>query len=170
MVSLQWLEPSVSAFCDRRWLLVDVFCLMQRVRCRHSDLSNWSRFIGVRLLSCACVVRFYDVTSWSGVVRFVLLGQFLVCCPCFWSSMKWQCQAFLIHCLLMMSAVCCWSIILVVIHQMFVSEVGQPCVLAHQMFVSEVGQSWHWYHSVFVTIVWYLGSLMAQGSVVVTML
>ena len=23
---------------------------------------------------------------------------------------------------------------------------------------------WHWYHSVFVTIVWYLGSLMAQGS------
>ena len=30
-------------------------------------------------------------------------------------------------------------------------------------------QHWHWYHSVFVTIVWYLGSLMAQGSCFVTM-
>jgi hypothetical protein len=44
MVSLQWLEPSASAFrvCDRRWLVLGVFCLMHLVRCRHSDLNDWS--------------------------------------------------------------------------------------------------------------------------------
>ncbi len=129
MVSLQWLEPSVSAFhfCDRRWLLLNVLCLMQRVRCRHSDLNNWSRFrgvrlflktyvvIGIRLLRGACVVGFYDVTSWF---------EYFVGCQCFWSSLVWQCQLFRdslsvdgVRCLflkrhlLLMSAICCWSII-----------------------------------------------------------
>ncbi len=45
-------------------------------------------------------------------------------------------------CWLMPSAVYCWGCILYLTYR-----------------------HWHWYHSLFVTIVWFLGSLMAQGSV-----
>jgi len=71
--------------------------------------------------------------------------------------------------LLMKSDVCFWGFIVgVEIHQtLFLRWIS---LLAFDPSdVSEVGHHWHWYHSVFVTIVWYLGSLMAQDSCFVTM-
>jgi hypothetical protein len=71
--------------------------------------------------------------------------------------------------LLMKSDVCFWGFIVgVEIHQtLFLRWIS--LVTFDPSDVSEVGHHWHWYHSVFVTIVWYLGSLMAQDSCFVTM-
>ncbi len=131
-----------------------------------------------------------SVCFWNCIVVAVryCLGQQDGWCQMGVSDASWVDE---VRCLFLRHHRCLWSIRCLFLRWIIVDEVRCLCLKLHWFTFDKVRRlflklyhwfvfdkvrrlclklyPWHWYHSVFVTIVWYLGSLMAQGSCFVTM-